>query len=351
MDQYLYISPKSLFRDDNIRRQLHTPYLDACRFFGCALVDRTQTLHSGIHFKIVDALCGSEGFGTDNLPRTEKTFATICEEQAKAIISQAEEKDKPIRVLWSGGIDSTTVLVALIQALEGNLKNRVELDVLLSQESIDEYPLFFKRFIENKLKYTLFKAPIGPWISDRYITVTGEHGDQLFGSDKAKNAILSGNAFRPVMNVLPHIISRKLGCSTRADTVIEFLAPQIAQCPIPVNTLYDYLWWMNFSMKWQNVAYRLIANAGLPPASLDTTIFHFFKHRDFQRWSISNPEAKISSDWTSYKYLAKKYIYEYCKDKEYLANKEKEPSLKNTLFSRSLFSATPKVSRTPIITA
>ncbi|WP_375563130.1 hypothetical protein ACE193_11545 [Bernardetia sp. OM2101] len=297
-------------------------YLTACRFFGCTLIDRTQTLDIGhLKFEVLDPLY--------DFQKTELSFKQIALFRAKQLLILAQKTNKRICVLWSGGIDSTVALVALIQVAQekGNLDN---LEVLLSTESINEFPNFFEQVIQNKINYTLYQPPLYPLLEDKTkVFVTGEHGDQLFGSDKVKYYVLSEDAFKPYSDILPFMISRKLGTEKYTQKMMDFLAPQIDKSPVSIHTLYDYLWWMNFSQKWQHVSLRLISKS--EKLILDKNVIHFFSSSEFQSWSISNHHLKIDRAWNTYKQVAKSFIHSFFEDEEYLLYKEKEPSLKDAI--------------------
>ena len=113
--------------------------------------------------------------------------------------------------------------------------------------------------------------------------------------------------------------------------------PQVEKSPVKIKTLFDFLWWMNFSLKWQHVSLRMFYSIEDGKFSLENNFIHFFSAKDFQKWSISNHECKIKETWKSYKYVAKECIYDFHKDEDYLLNKEKEQSLKDAIISQPDF--------------
>ncbi|GAA3519285.1 hypothetical protein GCM10022393_36820 [Aquimarina addita] len=321
-----YLSKKQLFNNRRLKKKVNPIYLKSCAFFGATLIDRTATLDAGINFNILDKI--------PQKLNKRQTFTQICEDRARRIINSTEGK---IKVLWSGGIDSTVALIALIKELR--YINRIDrLNILLSKESIIEYPTFFNDIIDNKLNFELIKTSIFDHIQSNETIVTGEHGDQLFGSDKLKYPIITGDAFMPYEDILEFIISRKLGTDKFTQQIIEFIDPVIKQSPVKILSLYDYLWWLNFSLKWQTVSMRLIHGLERTHNDLEKNVFHFFKSNDFQIWSLQNHSSKIKKEWNSYKYIAKEFIYEFHMDKFYLQKKEKEQSLKEVLVHQSNFS-------------
>lgn len=328
-----YLSKKQLFRYGKWRMKANPIYLKSCQFFGATLIDRTGMLDSGLDFSIIDPIPQPSAIIL--------SFEECCEQRATAIVQAITGS---IKVLWSGGIDSTVALISLIKALQQQ-NELSRLKVLLSQESVEEYPRFYHEVIEGKLAVEKIKTTIFEGIAPQELIVTGEHGDQLFGSDKLKYTILTGEAFRPYEEILSFIISRKLGTTAYTSKIIDFLSLQIQQSPIKINTLYDYMWWMNFSLKWQTVSMRLVHGLGREAIDLEKNVFHFFNSKAFQQWSMANHHAKIKQEWNSYKYVAKELIYRFHPDEFYLLYKEKEASLKEVIVGEAPPSLVKKLVR------
>jgi hypothetical protein len=326
LNNIYYLSKKQLFNSREFNRNANPIYLKSCMFFGATLIDRTETLDTGIDFTIIDKI--PQSINTNN------SFSEICNKRAIEIIIGT---NGIITVLWSGGIDSTVALLSLINEL-ANIDKIDRLKILLSEESIIEYPTFFNDIINKKLNFELIKTAIFDHIKPNETIITGEHGDQLFGSDKLKYPIITGDAFKPYEDILEFIISRKLGTDKFTQPIIDFIDPVIKQSPLEIISLYDYLWWLNFSLKWQTVSMRLIHGLERTHNDLENNVFHFFKSNDFQIWSLLNHSIKIKKEWTSYKYIAKEFIYEFHKDDFYLRNKEKEQSLKEVIVNQADFS-------------
>lgn len=314
-----------ILNNRRLRKKLRPEYVEACRFFSAPLFDRTETLDAGIEFEIIDTL--------KDFSVSEKSFSEICAERAEFICQKSSTENRKIQILWSGGIDSTLALVSIFKKLEKR-DDLNRLEILLSKDSIAEYPTFFRDVIEKKLKFILFEPPIYDFLDAEKIIVTGEHGDQVFGSDKAQHFVITNQAFRPFEEMLPLVIARKLGSTKSVDSIISYLIPQIEKSPVKIETLFDFLWWMNFSLKWQHVSLRMFYAKEDENFSLDENFLHFFSAKDFQNWSISNHDLKIKKTWKSYKFVAKECIFDFHKDKNYLLNKEKEQSLKDAIIAQ-----------------
>ena len=64
-------------------------------------------------------------------------------------------------------------------------------------------------------------------------------------------------------------------------------------------TLFDYFWWLNFSLKWQQVTLRLPALRDDAPQIYDS-LRHFFRSGRFQQWSLAHPEIRLPATWVEY---------------------------------------------------
>lgn len=303
-----------------------------CVFSNSSLIDRSHTLDQGFKTKIINPLPELTASDGDN-----PSFAEICDRRAVQIVEQARSENRPIHVFWSGGIDSTTALVALLKNMDA-ADQKEYLTVFYNQESINEYPKFFSETIQPDLKAELIDESYG-FLLGNPILVTGELGDQLFGSvimDELLN--LQGDRshidiFRqPYKTVMPKLIQHRLKTHDMklVSRLLDYLEPVIQRCPWRIVSTFDCLWWMNFILKWQHVDQRFAVGFHLDSPDLKQSYelcAHFFKTDDFQRWSMSNPDLKIKDTWATYKFPAKEYMFEFTRDRDYLENKNKVPSI------------------------
>ena len=300
------------------------------RFFGVGPIDRTGTLTSGFPCKILSEIPTAS---------TDSDFPTICAEVAHALLDRAIRDDVGVQITWSGGIDSTVALLALREAAQ-NRGELQRLEIRYTIGSIAEYPLFFEEFIFKKLRARPADHPLPTILDGKQLTITGELGDQLFGSDYLAEVVRSGLGQTRYERVLPALMTRKLGRETRARFLLDYLRPQIAAAPVPIRTAFDYIWWLNFSLKWQMVSLRLPAFTALNSSVTDVqavaaTTIPFFADARFQSWSLSNPRLRATTDWRKYKLEAKKFILQHTDDFDYYTTKEKQPSLKSVIVNRS----------------
>jgi hypothetical protein len=113
-------------------------------------------------------------------------------------------------------------------------------------------------------------------------------------------------------------------------TLLEKL-PQAS--PLPITTLFEFVWWINFTLKWQTVYTRMLTftnpqnTSGITETYLRDYYAPFYGTEQFQLWSLNNPDKRIKDTWLSYKWPCKEIIYEFTHDAEYRATKMKAGSL------------------------
>ncbi|MEM7575343.1 MAG: hypothetical protein AAF433_20720 [Bacteroidota bacterium] len=308
--------------------RLPDAYVLAAKFFDCGIIDRTHSLDIGFEQKVLDELPAFD-------PDFKLSFSEIVYEQARAIWREADERSLGVQLLWSGGIDSTVALIALEQIANPQQKKRLRL--LLSMDSINEYPLFFRRFILHRLNFQFIRPPVTKHIADDCLIVTGEHGDQLFGSDKLLPLIENGLAQENWELILPIFLVNKLGNARKADQLIEYLQPLVAAAPQPIISTFDLFWWLNLTIKWQQVSLRLPVFSFMDNVEeLANRYRHFFRQDDFQQWALGRGAERAVERLADYKMPAKRFIYAYTQDVSYLQQKSKEPSLKNVILNRKM---------------
>lgn len=302
--------------------ELPRDYVLACRFLHCGIIDRTGALDQGFAYAVLDPI---------PTPATDgATFAQLCDAIGAEIVAAALAAGRQIDVLWSGGIDSTTALVAIMKAAaERGGGDRVR--VLLSLDSVHEYPRFFLHHINGRYRIHGVTHPLAEFLDPAAITVTGEHGDQLFGSRLLESYVRRGVGGVDYREILPLVLIERLRGPRGVDRVRRYLEPVVAAAPAPVRTLFDYLWWLNFALKWQEVTLRLAAFRGEEARAVYGSLRHFFRDDRFQAWSLAHASAREVPIWARYKDVAKQYILDFTGDAAYYRHKEKEDSLKNVM--------------------
>jgi hypothetical protein len=279
------------------------------------------------------------------------------DERALQLNKKMKESKKKLGIMWSGGIDSTAIVVSILKNFSKQDIENVE--IYLNESSIVENAIFFKDFVvknfklENcrdddyNIKYTDQE--------NNYIIVDGEPADLIFGSDFYINKFLRSDNFEK-MN-LPWKGNLKLitSCFNVHDESNEekfnveegfvnwFIGQQISnmqKTDIPVDTIMDFFWWINFDNRWsvrctqKNLGYvdKRLYNENLSNyiklSEYIRTIRnteHFFNTEDFQKWATTKRKIECVPFKTIYDYKLplKNYIFNYTKDEFYRLFKTK----------------------------
>lgn len=243
--------------------------------------------------------------------------------------------DRPLTVYWSGGIDSTVVLIALI-------KQGVQtIEVAMNEKSIIENGDFYRGYIQGKLKTVdPIDVPTKLLTTAENVIVTGELNDQLFGSDAMLRVIFS-SGYDVLLGPLSEDVYAAAMCKANAsisDAHVRLIYADIlasaATQNVPLRTVFDAMWWANFAFKWQCVLTRMYMYAPISATNSLTDahrsrLHHFFGGTDFQQWACERIEPKILTRWGDYKITAKRYIYRFDGNEDYLIHGVKVVSLRD----------------------
>jgi len=237
-----------------------------------------------------------------------KTFDEISLARAQQII----DLDKEIVVAYSGGIDSTFILVQFLKLL--NNTNRIKL--IMNKNSIIENPNFYDRFIKDKINAVIsnnFHARYIP-TSDQ-VLITGEQIPQLFGQSLSVFMSNRNDDWRP-------FVLKNFTDPAKAKWFMETIQPWLNKAPFEINSIYDWIWWVSFSIRWDNSRCRTLKyNSSYDKNIFENNVFNFFRTDDYQLWSIFNHDKKIKSTPESFKYIMKDNIFEFDGNTEYRDHK------------------------------
>lgn len=271
-----------------------------------------------------------------------KSFSQVCYETA----SNYWEQYNDISVLWSGGLDSTGVAVALLETKPDNKR----LTIIGTAESIDEYPDFY----EKHKSICVIDDPIKFWsrlstVSTDTHYVSGDIGDQLFGGvidefgDKRflpwEDFIYWPDTFS--QSQMQHQKYQREWTISEKKKFLDDMTAFNSAAPFPIKTIFDFVWWLTFSTRVNGAKQNLTVLATElnknKIAVLDTVSTFYFNH-DFQQWSMLNHHLKYPGDVTTYKQPIKDLIISYNNDVDFLTKKIKVKSTPKILGDQDWFS-------------
>ena len=274
------------------------------------------------------------------------SYKDCCTAQAQKLWDLSDRLGVPLGIMWSGGIDSTRVLVSFLENYPMNeLATKVK--VVTSEKAKFENPEFYyKHVLPN---FELVNSELSPWLFDRkLILVTGELNDQLFGSDLLRGLILTNRdifSARIDRQTVFSYVDAKIKHTDATAVLVDAVFKSADTYGIVLEKTSDWFWWFNFCFKWQTVCFRTMALAmprfwpSIDQEYYSNYLHHFFATDEFQLWSINNPQVRVMEKWSDYKNQAKLEIFNFDGNQDYYQNKTKRGSLVTVFNQRAVAEA------------
>lgn len=299
--------------------------------------DRTNTFTTPIKTGLLEHLKVPE------FKEFKRDFGELIDERAMELMTKVKGGNKRLAVMYSGGIDSTAILCSLLKnCTEKDIKEKVV--VLLSDQSIQENPNFYNNYVIKKFNcVSSFKFPyfVG---NDDFLLISGENADQLFGSQVTGKF----TSYRPYEFLFQDLSSVKdeviTWMSGRLEDEYKKYAPKYYNmfkrlcdaAPIKIDNLYKFLWWINFTNKWQSVYVRILPySKNINNIKLQENYTTFYWPEQFQLWAMNNSDRLVKDTEDSVKYIIKDYILDFNGDKSYYS-KPKVGSLTNLVKQKEI---------------
>jgi hypothetical protein len=280
------------------------------------LFDRSESIKMPFRFYM------DEKYKFPNIDTGNLNFKEIC----LIIVDKIIKENKKIYIMWSGGIDSTMILVLFLMSVV----DKDQLVVVCNSDSILEYYWFWKNLVKDKtnlmsteklMQYTRFNKLNG-------IVISGEPNDGLFGgfiSNKLLNYFPIDYLHYPITrsNILK--TTEALGLTEQSSNCFyDLMIETKKSSPRSIESIFDFYWWYGYNFMWMHNIEKL--KARMHP---ETDQRLFFAHDLLQGWVIKNLEP------IKYKHSYKNdfqldIIYDYTKDREYFENKIKFESMSKT---------------------
>lgn len=302
-------------------------------------------------------------------PDFKLTFEECSDLKALDIKRRIHETDEKFAILWSGGLDSTPMVVALIRNLsDEELKN---VSICTSMTAVVENPTFWKNHIYGKFNIIETAHAKYDWlILNGYTPVTADDGDCIFGTaiglglytnweSYARKADLSDDSFAHIRSIIPRFNDSEVHYSQFKDLLISYfnIPPNQAfpiagqanpntdfgrtlynkfdlncrTAPIEIRSLHDFFWWMIFNVKCLNCSVRnsIYFNNNVNPGQAIMAQENWYNDELFQKWSMNNNNngQKIGGSSSTYKQAARDYIFKLDKNSWYNTFKIKLPSM------------------------
>lgn len=223
-------------------------------------------------------------------------------------VHELEKLTDKINIFWSGGIDSTAILVAVLK--HGDLS---KYNVLYTADSVSENPNFYL-LLKNKL--TLVDIADGGYQPQNLtgIFVTGAGGDGLMAS--LDESFVDKVGYYTLNQPWQDYFVR----CTDDINFLNFCEEFFKLAGRPINTLLEARWWFYTSCKLQ----KFPAGASDLVSDHQVLVQGFFDTAEFESYNYFNIDRLMpKADYTSYKQDLKDYIFAYWPDIDYYKNKIK----------------------------
>lgn len=271
-----------------------------------------------------------------SITNNETNFEVVMDSLAEEFVQLVEQTNKTPYVCWSGGIDSTTILVSILKVASAEFLKKMV--VLHSENSIKENSYFYYNYIDKKL----ITGDIDKFIVDennynQILVADGEAGNQCMGQNSVQK-LMYNNQYELLNGPWRDLTNLKDLAIGGTDFSIQLIKDSIEYSPVPIETGFDFLWWLNFNFKFDDVLVRKIPyyTSKLTPIQTKTffeeSLFRFFAHPKMQMWSMLSTNQRREGLKITQKYVPKKYIHDFDRNDFYFYNKKEEGSNSKLLF-------------------
>jgi hypothetical protein len=273
----------------------------------------------------------------------QDTLSDLLDVRAIELNKIAQNSNKKIVILWSGGIDSTTVVAAFIKNLsQQDLKNIV---ICMTLGSVLENLQFYRDHITPNFEcISFFNLDVTNDFLEHNILLHGDPGDCLFGPSISmyEQMIPDQSHLKPWKDNLDSIIASIDIRAKKAKEMpegfghwyVEKITNNLLEVQPPgIDSVADWWWWHYFNFKWEFSVWRPFfkmrkdtsqtLDLGLIESYVENT---FLNTKKFQLWSYNNLKTHVGTSVQDHKMQAKQYIFELDKNRQYFDHKTKVDS-------------------------
>jgi hypothetical protein len=267
------------------------------------------------------------------------SFTDTIESIADEFCRKISQSDSTPYFLWSGGLDSTSILVSILKVANSDLLSK--LIVVCSQASIQENAYFYYNYIDQKLQVLdLGKFQVTQDNYDKIVILDGEGGNEVMGwggLSKLANYKLFDfldTPWRSISDPTKIIPGSNL-------FIFNLIIDSIKYSPVPINTVYDFIWWYGFNYKFEGMLLtKMIAfNNMLTPEQSNQLfqhgMFRFYAHPEMQRWGMCSLDQCRIKIKIAHKWHLKDYIYQFDHNDLWYSYKQQQPSYGNEFYKHA----------------
>jgi hypothetical protein len=231
------------------------------------------------------------------LPRIDLTIGLSLNDCIYLSVQRLEKIDRKLLVYWSGGIDSTTIISAIDKFGSQELQSRTYIAATNGSilENVEGY-----KYLKSKYTFISANTDISVLAKD-YLIVPGHSSDRLCYSSTTPYITAKHGEdilYKPYSELFT---LSDFSYFSKYELIVDY-------CPIPINTVYDFLWWHALS-QCSVSSMQLFRSIKLEDRSFINEIFHFFDTDEFISWSVVNFNNGERT-WKN----AKSHLNKFCKE-------------------------------------
>jgi hypothetical protein len=271
-------------------------------------------------------------------PKFDQSFSSVTDRRCIELLK--EKSDRPWLLMWSGGIDSTTVLTSVLK--NTTAEDRKNIQVVCNAVSVYENPRFFFNHVEKNFKLIdtadMYQNRNRATFENYYV-VTGEFADNLsigrgLGLIHQDPNIGLKDCVRDPDQLLG-MMSSAAGKKC-AHWYYERMIENIQSTDLPISTYFDACWWQFFNYVWTEFNidryFRFVNQFTCSSENFklyNSSMIDWYNTKEYQKWSMHNILVKknYGNNIANIKQYAKEYIYEFDRDEYYRVFKMKGASV------------------------
>jgi hypothetical protein len=250
------------------------------------------------------------------------TFEECCLARAADLLAKAERMDKPIYLMFSGGLDSTSVAISFLRTADkARLRDRIK--IATTTQAWLENPAFVKKHLIPNFEF-ISSMRAAHFYDGRALVVNGDPSEFEPFPDRYLSALATCT---PTVDIMLEFLTSHGLDGRSAHLWTEIFDEERRAAPIEILTFRDWLWWIRFVWTWQSTHFNglSVLSAGAP--GLNTIdeyherVQPFYDSTAFQVWAMLGCKRREG------KFYFREFIREFTKDDAWVDSKKKVNSL------------------------
>jgi hypothetical protein len=287
-------------------------------------------------------------FNSDILPSIDSVMPTydpnfnlswdeVTDRRAVEIEQLIQIENKKLVVFWSGGIDSTCIVTAILKNF--STANLSQVSIACTAESILENPVFYNKYIVPNFN----TVNTNYYVNHNMINSADTLLVEGFGADTLTMSVA------PSLDVCMSVRNGQMllqDWRTQPDNLIQYLSlvtkstefakwyyeknfNNITSVNVPIETYFDFMWWFGFNYDYYNWAlhawFFYYRHLNIPYTQFKSICVGWYRTDEYQLWAMKNNGALVKHGIGpgSFKRHPKQYIYNYDSNECYYRYKTK----------------------------